>query len=339
MTITLDMPSHPNKKMSIGQASEFVLRGKTEALELRAFLKTDHIFYLQPYRDWSPDTTIRYYPESPGRYTLVVQWRTTDGTLGSGELAFEVSAGEPQSNVPESIPFGKQAQFLMPTHWEAAYFARHEQATMSLLPELVRPGQVVYDIGANMGLYSLCFSRLVGPRGHVYCIEANPMCVYFLRANLERNGAKNHDILPVALMDGAQTCDFIINYGSSGLGIAQSLVSSSWGKPGHRVTVPADSLDHLLEQYPLQTPDFIKIDIEGGEGCAVRGMMKTLAQRRPFLLVELHGTGPAHETLALLDTLGYRYQETASRQKFQSAQQFMAWMPQHTCLQVVASAA
>lgn len=365
--ISLELVSHPDKIVPIGETCEFAVKGCEPSTETRLLLKVDHIFYLQPFKDWSTETRIELYPESPGDYTLIVQWRDADGAAGTAEMEFEVLSGrsrpvvvklirsfvaaasavatsamprqrstdEPRRHSPALFQLDDATQFWMPNHWDVQCMARFEKHLVKLLPHLVRPGSVVYDVGANMGYYSALLARLTGESGHVYCVEANPLCVSYLRGNVELNAIHNFDVLPVALLDRETTCEFTVNYGSSTIGLVKGI--HSVGKLGHRIQVPANSLDNLLANYPLREPDLIKIDIEGAEMHAVRGMLRTLARRRPTLLIELHGPAAAAQTLPLLDMLGYQYLETQSQKTFVSAREFMD-STEDGCLQVVARA-
>jgi FkbM family methyltransferase len=177
------------------------------------------------------------------------------------------------------------------------------------------------------------FAKWVGPSGHVYCVEPNPLCVYFLKANLHGAGARNFEILPVCLTDSARPIEFSVNYGSSVLGMAPD--STFPVKPGHRITVEGVSLDALIAKLHLRAPDIIKIDVEGAEGVALAGMSKTLSRHKPALMIELHGVAAAHAALAHLAPLGYRYQEIAEGRQFSSSSELAAWMPE-ACVQVLA---
>lgn len=367
--ILLDMPTHAGRPVAHGDRCELVVHGlRTDASvrrdkqgrfplkyrlrrwmgtmpllrhlvnapdEIRVCVKVNQVRYLQPYQDWSPGPSVPLYPETPGDYSVAAHWRRPTGASGSVDRQFTV--GAPMTYWPELFEMDRQTKFWLPSRWELVYCSQYEKAAVGLLPQLVKPGSVVYDIGANVGMYSVPLARLAGNAGHVYCIEANPVCVYFLRANLQMNGLANAEVVPVAVLDGEKTCEFVINYDSSSLGLTD--VSSFWGKPGHRVTVPADSVDNLVAKHHLREPDFIKLDVEGAETVAVRGMLKTLERKRPTLLIELHGPDAARETLPLLDRLGYRYQETQSSRRFESSQQFVAWMPAYSIKQVIAAAA
>jgi FkbM family methyltransferase len=167
---------------------------------------------------------------------------------------------------------------------------------------------------------------LVGEDGFIYCIEANPLCVYFLGANLDLNEISNCQILPIGLTKDQSNLDFTINYGNSALGVAKSspLYTS---KVGHEFLVHGCSLDILISTYQLKPPDMIKIDIEGGEGYAIKGMHKTLKKYLPVVLIEIHGRKAAKSTFHQLGKLNYRFQDIGTQQIFTDVKPLMDWFP------------
>ena len=141
-----------------------------------------------------------------------------------------------------------------------------------------------------------------------------PICVYFLRANLELNGVSNCDILPIALLDSRKDTPFTIIYGNSNVGLSPK--SSSYpSKIGQEIMVQGYGLDELIDAYNLKKPDLIKIDIEGAEEFAIKGMEKTLSRYRPVIFMEVHGLEAAHNTFPMLEAIGYRYQVSFGKQR------------------------
>jgi FkbM family methyltransferase len=314
-------------KVLLGSTCEFELVRLDPRVETRAFLRHQGIFYLKPLSDWTADDVIYLFPEAPGEYILAVEWRSADGSRGWVEQPFEVVAGTRRvDNSPQKIRIDRKTRLWVPSKWEARRLSGYEKPAFKILSQIVQPGWVVYDVGANIGLYSIRFSRLVGKHGHVYCLEANPVCVYFLRANLELNGAINYDILPVALLDSRKLSNFTINYGHFGLGITRESSFYAW-KVGHEIAVQSYSLDELAETYNLRNPDLIKIDIEGAEEFAVMGMEKIISHHRPIILLEVHGKSVAEKTFRRLDRAGYRYQDTSSRKEFHAVNDLLSWFP------------
>jgi FkbM family methyltransferase len=190
----------------------------------------------------------------------------------------------------------------------------------------------VYDIGANVGLFSVRFARWIGADGWLYAIEPNPMCVYLLRANLVDARVENFTILPVALSNHRAECAFTLNYGSTLIGVGGD--SPYAGKPGHHIRVDAESLDALIPALNLRGPNFIKLDVEGAEGTVVAGMMETIATTRPTLMIELHGREAASRTLKCLSGFDYRYLVSSTGEAFASAERLLDSLPE-ACVQVI----
>jgi FkbM family methyltransferase len=329
-TITLERVASPQRRIGLGELSEFALRGGTGSIQAQFFLKHDGIFYLTPLVQCGP-ASVQVYPEAPGTYTLGAGWRQAGGESGWAEATFEVD-GPSARGGPEVVQIPDGPRAWIPSRWEATLSLQHEERVLKMLSRIVKPGATVYDVGANIGLFSLRFARWVGAAGHVYCIEANPLCVYFLRANLELNGSRNFDILPVCVLDTSRLSEFTISYGNNLLGVAQDSPFSM--KAGHHIQLESASLDTLIASLHLRDPDFVKVDIEGAEGTAVVGMLETIARSRPIVMFELHGRTAAAATLAHLEPAGYRYHEVSGGRDFSGARELSDWFPD-ACLQVI----
>lgn len=149
---------------------------------------------------------------------------------------------------------------------------RWEPGTLDLLPRLLRPGMTVVDAGANVGYISVYASKLVGPTGRVYCVEADPANVGTLRANLWRNGCTNAQVLPVAAWSERTA----LNLHVAPEGGACTHVSAG---PADDSTIPAYRLDELVEG-PV---DYLKIDCEGTDHVVLAGA-SGLFERSPRLI-------------------------------------------------------
>ena len=293
--------------LRLGEITVFRIHRRKPSIEIRWFMHFGNILQTQPMSEWTHGLEeVEWLPESPGHYRLAVQWR-------EGEQSGWVSyAFEAQPNVfsarPSRVSRGRRGRFWAPNEYEAKGVAQYETALFDRLPGLVQPGSVVYDVGANIGLFTVPFSRRVGPTGRVVCFEPNPICVQFLKANLEVNACANARIVPVALAEHHQQVPFTLNFGNSLLGLT-SISSFYHQKAGQAITVEGRPLDELRSTFELPAPDLVKMDVEGAEGAVVRGMARTLAEHRPVLLMEIHGAGACRELAAVLDPLGYGYQE------------------------------
>ena len=316
---------------ALGQECRFVLAGGAYA-SIEFFLEQDGILYPRPL-PVEPDGYVRVYPEASGSYVLHAAWCDVDGHRGRARTTFVVGKAD-ASHEPRQVRIDRRTALWVPTDWDARAIAAHERPVLAALPDLVRNGDVAYDIGANVGLFSTSLKRLVGENGWLYAFEPNPVCVSFLHANLARTGAERFTILPVAVSDRRGECSFTVNYATSFVG-ATADSPATVPKPGHTIKVDADALDAIIAEWHLRPPDFIKIDIEGAEQVAIDGMADTLASCRPTMLIELHGRGPAERVLSKCDAHDYDYSVPMSGKRFRSAADLLAWMPE-ACIQVIA---
>ncbi len=286
--------------------------------EVRLVVRHGPLLLPKPAIDWTKAAELAFLPEAPGDYQLVVQWRTEDGRRGHVSSRLRVENSGPGAAAGPALASAGKGLWA-PSAWEARVLERAEHAALDRLDELLEPGDVAYDVGANLGLYALRMAERVGVEGRVYCVEANPVCVSFLQANLLRNGVSNAEILPLALLDVRGAVRFTIHYGNANLGVAAP--SGFYAqKTGHEIQVESVGLDDLVEEYSLRPPDLVKIDVEGAEAMVLQGMVRTLESRRPRLLLELHGFEAASASLTLLETHGYHFFELGPPRRSQNAQ-------------------
>ena len=131
---------------------------------------------------------------------------------------------------------------------------------------VIHAGMHVVDIGANIGLYSLHFSRLVGPAGKVYAFEPDGLMAAALLENIAANGAAQVEVHRCAIgsAPGHATLQRnAMNSGDNRLGL-----TTGSGLHSERVRVPVCRLDAVLGDRRV---DFIKMDVQGWEGEAFRG--------------------------------------------------------------------
>lgn len=156
-----------------------------------------------------------------------------------------------------------------------------EPTTSEIVQKLLRPGDTVVDVGANIGYFSLMFARCVGPTGRVLSFEPVPKLAASLKRNLEINQFSHVSISSHALSDHRATARFFAGPNeNSGL--------SSLREPRDC----SESFDVDLAPFDDLVPDcenvsLIKIDVEGAELQVLRGMTKLLQNQRPDILIEI----------------------------------------------------
>lgn len=176
----------------------------------------------------------------------------------------------------------------------------------------LRSDDIVYDIGASVGLISLAAAQIAAA-GVVYAFEPDPETRERLAANGALNGLGNLWIVPWAVSDEAGE---LMLYSDGAAGFAPSLAPQTrQGAPTGQVMVRADSLDAALERGELPPPTVIKIDIEGAEILCLRGCRRLLAgafgSPPRLIAVELHPEflpdfgSSAAEVCAAIEAAGY----------------------------------
>ncbi|HMN96187.1 MAG TPA: FkbM family methyltransferase [Phycisphaerales bacterium] len=203
--------------------------------------------------------------------------------------------------------------------WEA--FGAHDGPLFAAFDRLVVPGDPVWDIGANIGVYTRVLRQWFGA-GPIVAIE--PMADNFalLTANIAlgprapgESGGPMADVtaLRLALSDRAGEETLQVDDVTSGTAVLDSIAGGhasagrrSAGLPPAIERVRVERLDDLIATEGLPAPRMMKIDTEGAEVQVLRGALETLRRHRPRLSIALHGVDKAEGTIALLDEVGYR---------------------------------
>ena len=159
-----------------------------------------------------------------------------------------------------------------------------------------------YDLGANIGFFSLLAARLVGANGRVFGFEPDPEIAGRLRRNIERNGFANVTAVEAGIWSSSGEANFLSADSSSpDRGVGKFALD---GNPAAGTPTRCVSLDEFVQTAPA--PDVIKCDIEGAEVEAFRGAGKLLRERRPWVLCEMHSEANGQFLRAYFAELGYR---------------------------------
>ena len=191
-------------------------------------------------------------------------------------------------------------KWIVGAHLHGCWLGSYEWTMQRRMASELKPGSVFYDVGANVGLYTLLAATRVAP-GRVYAMEPLPANVGYLRKHLTLNGMRNVDVLELAISDQAGTAHF------------EAEETRAMGRIGTRgsVVVQASTLDALLREGRLAPPDFIKMDIEGAEFLALQGARECFVRHQPKLFLATHGRDVHDSCCKLLNSWGYQYQYTS----------------------------
>jgi FkbM family methyltransferase len=181
-----------------------------------------------------------------------------------------------------------------------------EPEVQEALAELIEPGQTVYDVGANIGFFTILCARLVGPQGKVYAFEPIPENLVTLRHNIALNKLTNVVIVEQALSASTGTAEMFVSPWSAfhSLNVDGASKRENHGPDGGQITVATVTLDEFVQGDGVLAPDLIKLDVEGAELLVVAGMRETLRTVQPLLLVEIHDTN--REYGEFVDSIDYR---------------------------------
>jgi FkbM family methyltransferase len=172
----------------------------------------------------------------------------------------------------------------------------------------IRRGDTIVDAGANVGIFAVMASRLVGERGVVAAVEPTPSSFRLMKRNLSLNGCTN--VKPIMAALGEKDSIGRLNiYGDS---VINSFFV--WGKTErsvhHSIPVHVRALDDLMHELGLNSLDVLKIDTEGYELPILKGGIETIRRLRPYIVGEAHPTisDSGSKIAEFLSGIGYRCQ-------------------------------
>jgi FkbM family methyltransferase len=169
------------------------------------------------------------------------------------------------------------------------------------LQTLVHAGDVIYDIGANVGFFTVIAARLTGPSGRVVAFEPLDENRNVLEANARSNGFSQISARNFALADHDGDAEFLLSANATFGGLAGS--AGKIENQAGRLQVRVCRLDSVVQRDSLPLPRIIKIDVEGAEAAVLDGARETIRKARPIFIIELHGTNAV--IAKKLDELGY----------------------------------
>ncbi len=193
------------------------------------------------------------------------------------------------------------------TSFAVAVIGQRDPNVMLFLRRWLRPGAVLFDVGANIGTYAIPVARLVGPTGRVVAFEPNRPTRACLRQNLRLNRLGNVTVVPCAAGEVAERRHLVVT--EKNLGEVHLAPNGTDGDA--RVTVT--TLDAEYRRLGLTRVDYLKLDIEGHELAALQGA-RELLRSQPRLVVQTeivpaqlsrYGASPA-ALQAFFAELGYQ---------------------------------
>jgi FkbM family methyltransferase len=174
-----------------------------------------------------------------------------------------------------------------------------EPAMQKIMVNVIKPGQVIYDLGANNGLHGLLMAPIIGPEGMLYNFEPFEENIREINENYAMNHITNFRNIQAAVSDNNGTASFVI-----GDHHKQGHLSTEAQVMEEKIKVESISLDSFID-LGNPGPDFMKIDIEGAEGPSLRGFSKGIMEFKPLMIIELHNPEQDLEVGKTLAEHGY----------------------------------
>ena len=168
-------------------------------------------------------------------------------------------------------------------------FGAFEPSTVRFYRKVLRPGDIVLDIGANIGAHTLPFAKCIAPRGRVYAFEPTEFAYNKLVENLTLNPELNGIVIPNHMLlkppgDWHPPSEI---YSSWPLKPVGDVHEKHLGQLRSLGAVTMDTVDSYCAANGITRIDWIKIDVDGNETTVLQGSMRTLRSMRPKLIIEL----------------------------------------------------
>lgn len=210
--------------------------------------------------------------------------------------------------------FGRGLMVNLDSRYEDEY-ARggHEPLVEKMLTSHLRPGWVVYDVGAHIGILSLIAARVVGPEGEVIAFEADPGNAERIAEHALRNSMPQIKVVPNAVWrtSGRLRFERASSQSSRNQG---SVVSGATKDASETIEVQAVSLDEFARAH--RPPNVIKVDVEGGEDAVLEGSNSLFSSVKPILICEIHNSQACLNVTQWLSGRNYSYIWLEESEKF-----------------------
>jgi FkbM family methyltransferase len=250
--------------------------------------------------DCLPSTLLEKVLFRSSRSSMPLQIAVQHLLAGSFKARVEFTFGPMRGKVFEC--FSSEKYFLLGSSYECA--------TQALLQEIVKTGDVAYDVGAHAGYTALLLSTLCGRSGHVFAFEPSPFNFARLKGNMESNRIANATLLNLALSDNEGSASL------SEMGSYSCLLSKGACRGQNYSEVKTIRLDDFVFRGGNPAPRFLKIDIEGHAGQCLKGAMALLHETRPCVFCEIHHEEEFKGVREVFDLCSYKVTQVDSMRRF-----------------------
>lgn len=183
------------------------------------------------------------------------------------------------------------------------FFGMVEPQQTKMFLNIVQPGHVVFDVGANVGYYTALSSKLAGPSGAVFAFEPFPRNIAYLWSHVQLNHLTNVHIVPAACSDRTSVALFRVG-DNCALGHLENGQNHRGELLANTTIVSTVTIDDLVNHTGI-LPDLIKVDVEGAELAVLTGARELLLARKSTLLLSVHSVELRKTCLDFLRRMNY----------------------------------
>lgn len=186
-----------------------------------------------------------------------------------------------------------------------AYFNMMEPTQTAHFSSVVKKGHVVFDVGANVGYYTILGARLAGSQGQIFSFEPLVRNIAYLHRHVALNKLKNVSIIPSACSDKIEVAGFYPE-GNAAIGHLESTSDLPLNGAVKMTLVPTVTLDAVANKLSVR-PDILKIDVEGAELAVLKGAETILSLHKPAIFLSVHSETLRKTCLDYLSGFGYKF--------------------------------
>ena len=224
---------------------------------------------------------LRWCPITDGKrllLNLTRDWITPEDSIVTFETKYQ---------------FRLKANLANPEHQYLYFYGTHdERYIVTKLLKIIKPGDICWDIGANIGFYTCLLASLLEDSGVVVAFEPAARTCGYLKENVSLNQFTNVTVVNKGLGDKQEQRP--LHYSEAGLAEGTASLKYADGRAAsERVTL--DTIDNLIRELPA--PEFVKIDVEGYQLEVLRGGEHLLKTYAPLLMAELKDVGETNRAI------------------------------------------
>jgi FkbM family methyltransferase len=160
----------------------------------------------------------------------------------------------------------------------------YEIPIQKIFAQYLKGGDTFYDIGANVGFFSIIAAKLVGNTGKVYAFEPGSGNAHSVRHNAQLNNFSQIEVIAKAVSHTSGSGQLLLAKYSGGHTLA---IADAPPDLAGEVTVDLVSIDDLIAQNKIKPPNFVKVDVEGAELDVLKGMTETIKTYQPTVIYEI----------------------------------------------------